>query len=254
VQALTDLRIGSVDLALVDSVVLQNAIQRREAFRFLDIRYESLRALAPLYRVPVSLVARKAAGIESLDDLKGGRINAGAPGTPQRRAVNAILEAKNWSKGDFQLFQELPSSQSQDSMAFCHGTIQAMVHAGVHPDESLEQLLRLCDAALVDMGDEDVGRVVEGHPAWTRTRIPADTYPMISEPVTGFGTTVVLVVAEDLGEAEAHRIVDALYRGRDRMENAHPALSILGATAGEEAIAGIPLHPAAAAFFTGLPR
>ena len=82
----------------------------------------------------IELVARKDAGITALGDLKGKRINAGGPRSLQHLAMATIIKSKNWSKYDFSLVGELPPSQSQDTMAFCHGTMQAMVHIGMHPD------------------------------------------------------------------------------------------------------------------------
>jgi len=93
----------------------------------------------------VTLVVRSDAGINSLAELNGKRINAGAPRSLQRLAVDTIVTAKNWSRSDFSLVAELSASQAQDTLAFCHGTVQAMVHIGVHPDSSLQQLMRLCE-------------------------------------------------------------------------------------------------------------
>ena len=95
VHNLTNLRGGSLDIGLIDSRMLHDAMNKTGYFEFLDISYDNLRVLVPLYEVPVALVVRSNAKIASLEALKGKRINAGAPRSPQHLAVNTIMKAKN---------------------------------------------------------------------------------------------------------------------------------------------------------------
>jgi len=248
VHNLTNLKSGSLDLVLVDSRMLHDAIQKKGYFEFLDIRYDNLRTLFPLYSIPITLVVRKDARIDSLDALKGKRLNAGAPGSPQHLAVDTILSAKKWSEKDFNLLAEISTSQSQDTMAFCHGTVQSMVHLGVHPDAALVQLFRLCNAGFVNLDDGDIEGLVKGHPAFSKFEIPQDTYPSHPGKVATFGTQAVLVTTEDLDDETVYQIVTALYNKRDRLAGAHPALSF--PVVGGKMEIGSPVHPGAAKFFS----
>ncbi|MCP4624298.1 MAG: TAXI family TRAP transporter solute-binding subunit [bacterium] len=250
VHNLTNLRGGSLDIGLVDSRMLFDAINKTGHFEFLDISYENLRILAPLYDIPITLVVRSDAGITSLKDLKGKRINAGNSRSLQYLAVDTIMKAKNWSKKDFSLFGELPPSQSQDTMAFCHGTMQAMVHIGVHPDSSLQQLFRLCKADLVNMDDSDIRKLVNTQPAFWKIDIPANTYSSHPEEVITFGTRAILVASEDLDDKTVYRIIEAIDANQKRLSRAHPALSLFSVDAAQKSIAGIQLHTGAAKYFS----
>ena len=246
---LTNLRQGGLDIGLIDSRMLLDAINKTGHFKFLDISYENLRALVPLYDVPITLVVRSDAKITSLEELQGKRINAGDPLSLQHLAVDTIMKAKNWSKKDFSLVEELPSSMSQDTMAFCHGTMQAMVHIGVHPDSSLQKLFRLCKVDLVNMDDNDIQKLVNDHPAFWKINIAADTYPSHPKGVTTFGTRAMLVGSEDLDEQTVHQIIDAIYSNRERLKSAHPSLSLFPVGAAQKSATGIQLHPGAAKYF-----
>jgi len=250
VYILTNIQGGSLDIGLVDSRMFQDAVNKMGYFEFLDIRYDNLRVLMPLYAVPVTLVARTDAGIASLNDLKGKRINMGAPRSPEHLAVETILNAKSWSETDFSLVQELSSSQSEDSMAFCHGIIQAMVHLGVHPDPKLEQLLNLCKAQLVDMVDGDIQSMIDAHAAFSKMSIPAGIYPSQNTPVTTFGTNVLLVTSQDFDEDSAYKLIDAIYRHQKRFKSAHPALSPLTVEAARNYNTRLPQHPGAVRYFS----
>jgi TRAP transporter TAXI family solute receptor len=248
VHNLTNLTGGSLDICIVDSRMLQDAVEKEGSFEFLDIVYDNLRLMVPLYDIPISLVVRQDAGIENLDALEGKRINVGAPLTAEKRAMSTILAVKNWTKESFSVVQELPSSQSQDTMAFCHGAIQAMVHIGVHPDSSLTQLLQLCNADIVGVYDADIESFIHGNPAFTKTMVPQGAYPSISSDITTLGTRGVLVASDSLDEDTAYRVLEAIYKKRKRLNRAHPALS---PPSGEQAPSqtGVQLHGGAVKFF-----
>jgi TRAP transporter TAXI family solute receptor len=250
VHNLTNLQGGSLDIGLIDSRMLHDAINKSGYFKFFDISYDNLRALIPLYDDPITLVVRSDAKIASLEALKGKRINAGAPRSLQHLAADTIMQAKKWTKADFSLVGEISASLSQDTMAFCHGTIQAMVHIGVHPNSSLQQLLRLCKANLVGMYDNDIEKLVNDHPAFFKTNIAADTYPSLPTGVSTFGTRAVLVVSQDLDAQTVYNIIDAIYSNRKRLKNAHPALSSFTLDAYRKRYVGIQLHPGAEKYFS----
>ncbi len=250
VHNLTNIREGSLDIGLVDSRMLLDAVNKTGYFEFLDINYENLRVLAPLYDIPITLVVRDDAGIHSLNDLKGKRINAGKLRSLQHLAVDTILKTKNWTKNDFSLVGELPPSQSQDTMAFCHGTMQAMIHIGVHPDSSLRQLFRLCKADLVNMDDSDIKKLVKDQPAFWKIDIAADTYPSHPEAVSTFGTRAILVASKDLDEETVYKIIDAIDSNQKRLSSAHPALSLFSLKTARESTLGIELHQGAAKYFS----
>ena len=250
VHNLTNLQGGSLDMALVDSRMLQDAMNKSGYFKFLDIGYENLRALFPLYDIPITLVARRDARITSLQALKGKRINIGAPRSLQQLAFDAIMQAKSWSKSDFSLVGELSASQSQDTMAFCHGTIQAMLNIGVHPDSSLQQLFRLCQAGLVNMNDSDIGKLIKDHPAFAKIDIAADTYPSQPNRITTFGTRMILIASENLDDQTVYQIMAAIDRHRKYLRGSHRALADFSVTAKKINVAGIQLHPGAAKYIS----
>ncbi len=249
VHNITNLRDGSLDIALIDSRMLYDALNKKGRFEFIDITYENLRTLIPMYQIPITLVVRSDAAIAALDDLIGKRFNAGAPLSRQHLAFDTIMEAKNWRTVDFKLFEELPASHSQDTMAFCHGAIQAMMSVGVHPDSTLNHLLKLCKAQLVNMDDDDIKKLIGENPAFTNITVPAGVYPSQSEEVATFGTTALLVASEDLDAQTVHKIINALYKNSKRLKTAHPALTLISADAAKKFNVGGKLHPGAVKFF-----
>jgi hypothetical protein len=193
-------------------------------------------------------VVRSDAGISSLAALRGKRVNLGTPGSPQHRIFSAVMNAKGWSAGDFSLVEELTGSQSVDALAFCHGTIQAMLRIGVHPDAQLMQLTRLCGARLIDSVDTDVDNLIRKDAVYSQVAIAAGTYPTQPQRVSAIGTRVLVIASADLGERTAYRIIEAMADGRRRIESAHPALAPFDETSGAGDPLGIMLHPGVSQF------
>ncbi len=250
IHNLTNLQQGSLDIALIDSHMLYDAINQTGSFRFLDINYEDLSVILPLYDVPITLVVRHNAGIKNLDDLKGKRINSGAPLSFQNFLVETILIAKTWSKKDFLLKTEISDSQSQDTMAFCHGTIDAMINIGVHPNPSLQQLVRLCDADMANMDDNDIDKLVDRKPAFSKITIQAGTYPGQTTDINTFGTQTILVASQDLDQETVYDILNAIFSNKKKLSNAHPALSLQKIDTKLITDSNIKLHPGAVKYFS----
>jgi TRAP transporter TAXI family solute receptor len=190
------------------------------------------------------------AHITALENLKGKRLNAGAPRSEERLVTDKILTAKNWTKDDFRLFEELSASLSQDTMAFCHGEVEAMVYIGVHPVPSVQQLVERCDAAFVDMDDSDIAKLIDSQPALSRIDIPAEVYPSIQKPIATFGTTVFLIASGSLDEGTAYKIMQALDKNQQNLRNAHAALSGFTVGSAPRRTAGIKRHPGAVRYFS----
>jgi TRAP transporter TAXI family solute receptor len=249
VDSLTNLQSGSLDLAIINSNVLDGAVNKSGMFQFLDINYENLTILTPLYDRPVGIIVRADAGIANLNDLKGKRVNGGAPGSVERRSMELIMKAKGWSVDDFALFEELPTSQSQDTLAFCQGTVQAMLNIGVHPTLSIHNLLKNCKAKLLDIDDDAIGKFVAKHPSYWKTEINSESYPGPENRVQTFGTRAILVASSAIDQETAYAIVKAIYDNQKRLQRNHPALSLYPIQEARKGIEGLLLHKGAEQFF-----
>lgn len=250
IHNLTNLQGGSLDIGLADNSALYDAANKKGFFEFLDITYDNLGILTPVYDQAILLVVRSDAEIDSLDQLKGKRINAGPPRSKTDQTVELIMGIKGWTDADFQIVEALPSSQNQDTMAFCHGSIQAMVEIGVHPDAALQKLVKLCSAVPVSMDDPDVVRLIDSHPAYSRIVIPPKVYPEFDQPVTTFGNTVSLVASGSLDDETVQAIMAALDQHQNILKNVHPTMGTFGLDKIDALDIGISLHPGAAAYLS----
>ncbi|TVR81136.1 MAG: TAXI family TRAP transporter solute-binding subunit [Rhodospirillales bacterium] len=211
---------GALDIALVPSDWLHHALNRSGPLSFVDIPFDGLRTLFLLNVEPLTIVARRAAGIAGLDDLVGQRIDIGAPGTRARVLMDAVVAAAGLSRGDFPLVEELP--EAERSLALCHARIDATVFHGGHPDPRITDVVSRCDAVPVPVAGLAVTRLLAERPYLHPTAIPAGTYPGQDRPVAGFGPRMVAVVSQDLDNDWAAAVTATVIGALDMLKTAHP--------------------------------
>ncbi len=243
---LTNIQGGSLDVALVNSKFLQDAISHSGYFKYLDINYDNLRLLLPIYRLPITLVVRRGSGITTLKDLRGKRVNSGAPLSIQELIFSEIMATLGWHQSDFSLYQSLSSAFAQDIIAFNNGTVQAMLHAGVHPDEKLERLLSHSRSKLVSINEPTINSLINKKIGFCKSSIAAGTYSGISDGLETLALETMLITNEDTDDSVVSTILDAVIAAKMQLQQAHP--SFLASDIYAEGCEKIVFHPAAALY------
>ena len=238
---------GALEVGIVQSDIQHHAIHRSGPYQFVDAPHDSLRSLFSLYVEPFNLVVRRDSGISSLDDLKGSRIDVGNPGSGHRETMDAVMRAKDWHADDFQLVSELPAAQQ--TMALCHNHVQAMVYMAGHPNRSIGNALKLCDAMLIEVSGKEIDRLVSEHPYYAYSSIPAGTYPGIENPVKTFGTLATVVSSSDVDETIVYSLVKTVFENLDRFRRMHRAFHDLTPQAMITRGLSAPLHRGAERYY-----
>lgn len=247
---LTNLQTGALDLALVDTGFLHEAINKTGMFQFQDISHDNVRYLLPLYKKYITLIVRKDAKIKSLEDLQGKRFNIGLTGTEQYHASRTIMNVKNWTKKTFSLLENLSSSQSQDYIAFNRGSVQAMLNIGVHPSDDIARLTKENKGHLVNIDDKEMDRFVENSPSYFFMHIPANLYPHQNKRVATIGTEIVLLANRDIDSELINALLNGLLKKQSWLRKSHPSLAEFNLERSWQESPPIPYHPVAKDFFT----
>ena len=225
IDNLTNVQGGSFDLALVDSLLLVNSTTGQGAFQFLDITYDRIRIVSPLYHIPLTAIVRNDAKIAQIDELPGKRINTGPFGSPEKQLFELFMQSQGWTEEMFPVFAELSSSLAQHKIAFRQGDVQILVHNGVHPDSDVQQLLGDDKASLIGFAPDAARDLLKSNPALSTQDIEKLTYPSLAEGVTTIGTTMALVSSADVDDETIRLLITALAENQQSLRALHPALS-----------------------------
>ena len=223
-QNLQALRKGEEDLAIVQSDWQYYAVKGLGPFKPQG-PFATLRALFVVHGEPLTLVVRRNAGIASLADLKGKRVNVGPKGTGQRVLADALIQALGWKERDFASLSAIDANLQ--TKALCDGQIDAFLMPMSHPNGAVEEAAMRCGAMLVSLGGPAVARLLADKPYLAPDEIPAGTYPGNPAPVMGFGPRATLLASTSMPDDVAYDIVKAVFENLDQFRAMHPSLRTL---------------------------
>ena len=130
------IRAGELDFGVAQSDVQYNAVKGSKQFE-KDGAFKDLRAVFSVHPEPMTVLARKEAGVTKFEDFKGKPFNVGNPGSGQRATIEVVMDAYGWTMDDFKLASQLKSAEQ--SKELCDNKIDAMVFVAGHPSGSIKE-------------------------------------------------------------------------------------------------------------------
>jgi len=237
---------GDIDFALLQSDWQYHAYMGTGG-PGVDRPIRELRAVLSLHAQPLTVVVARESGIDTLEDLKGKRVNLGIPESAVRLAGETLIENLGWSGQDFAEVTELSMEQQVD--ALCAGLIDAFIIPTSHPNGVVAAATEGCLGKLIDVAGPAVERLLAEWPFYAVAEIPGGLYRGNPEPVRSFGVRATLVTLESLPPEVVYQIVKSVFDDLEDLRRQHPALSHLTSTEMIGAGNTAPLHDGAAVFF-----
>ncbi|WP_300035169.1 TAXI family TRAP transporter solute-binding subunit [uncultured Roseobacter sp.] len=209
--------------------------------------FEDLRAVFSVHPEPFTVVARADAGVKTLSDIKGKRVNIGNPGSGARGTTEVVLEAMGWSTDDLALAAELKAAEQ--SAALCDNQIDVMIYTVGHPSGSIQEATTACDSVLVEVSGAEIDKLISENSYYRTAKIPGGMYRGSDADVSTFGVGATFVTSAGVSEDAVYAVVAAVFDNFDDFKKLHPAFANLEAE--EMATAGLsaPLHPGAAKYY-----
>lgn len=246
VANLTAIRAGQLDLAVVQSDWQYHAYTGTSVFEPAGPDTE-LRSMFSLHAEPFTVVVRLGAGIKSIEDLKGKRVDIGGPGSGNRATAEIVLAALGWTANDIVLAVEF--NPGEQVRALCGGELDAVVSVVGHPNRSIREMASSCDVALVPVTGPAIDRLIAANPYYWHTTIPGGLYPGNPEAVKTFGPGATVVTSARVEAAVVYRVVKAVFDNFDEFKKSHPAFTSLEKKHMIENGLTAPLHVGALQFY-----
>lgn len=192
VQALIE---GQLDFALVQSDTHKYAVTGTGPFAGAGPN-TGLRSVLSLYAEPLTVVARRDAGIDRVQDLAGKRVNLGPRNSGTRATVMRLLEAIDADESVFGEARSLTTGAAIDQL--CQGSLDAAMIVVGHPNPSVARALADCDSTLIPVTGPAIDAHVAESPDFTPTVIAAGTYPELTRGIQTFSVTATLMTRADV--------------------------------------------------------
>ncbi|MBT0959341.1 TAXI family TRAP transporter solute-binding subunit [Alphaproteobacteria bacterium KMM 3653] len=240
------IREGELDFGVVQSDVQSAAMEGVRAFDG-DEPYEGLRAVFSVHPEPLHVMVRADSGIDSVEAMKGKRVNIGNPGSGTRVLADVLMDAAGVSPDDFALAAELKSSEQ--SAALCDGKIDAAIWAAGLPNGSTMEATSTCDIKLLDLTTSGTDKVLAANKAYAAATIPGGLYPGNEEDIASWGPKATFVTDAKASDEVVYVLVKAIFENFDDFKKLHPAFGRLTEEQMVKDGLAAPLHPGAAKYY-----
>jgi len=211
------------------------------------VRHENVRALACLYGAPAQLVVRADSGITTVQGLAGKRVAVGNEGSGA--AVSAERFFAQIGLWDGLSKQHLGYSAAAAALA--DGRIDAFWVLVGWPNASVKEAAARTPVRLLDLTEQaEKAGFFDAFPFYSRTTIPAGTYPGQDAAVQTFQDASIWCASKDVSSDVVYSAMKAVFsdQGLAVLRAATPTAKETTVKGGLTGIS-IPLHPGAARFF-----
>ena len=208
-----------VELAIVQNDITYYAVNGEEMFKEGG-KVENLKGIASLYPETCQFVVREDSGIKSITDLKGRRVAVGAAGSGAEANARQILEAYGLTYNEV---DEQFLSFAEGSYALKDGTVDAAFVTAGYPTASVQDIASQNKIRLLPVGEEQVKKLSEKYPFYTKTTVPAGTYQGFDQEVETVSVMAILVANDKIDAALGEKLTKAIFDNLDKIAAAHSA-------------------------------
>jgi TRAP transporter TAXI family solute receptor len=237
---------GEADYAIVQADVAAEAVAGRGTFA-RGGPLTTLRALGSLFPDAVHVVVPAASRIRTMQDLRGKRVDIGAPGSGTRYSAVAVLAAHGLEIRD--LGQAIEGGREAAARRLAAGQLDAFFVTIAPPARVLQELAARSGMRLLALSRPGIERLVGDTTGLVPMTLPARTYPGQSEPVATVATAALLVTTTDAPEAEVDEMVAFVFSKADLASSGSAEAVKVSRESGLRGIT-IPMHAGTSRFFS----
>ena len=208
---------------------------------------KDLRSVFSIHPESVTLVAAEDAGIRSIQDLKGKRVNIGNPGSGQRQnSIDALTAAGIDYEKDLYV-EQVKAAEAPGLLQ--DGRIDAFFYTVGHPSGAIKEATAgKRKVRIIPIVDTET--LIAKYPYYTPATIPLKFYPGAAntEDVQTFGVKATLVTSSRVPDEVVYAITREVFENLESFKKLHPAYEVLTK---KEMLQGLsaPLHPGAVKYY-----
>lgn len=189
--------------------------------------------------------------IQTIEDLKGKKLNVGTEGGSSSIIANAVLGESGYNIIDDITLEHLNYQEAADGLKAGQIDASVLFHMGgdlvATPFQDLAQSMELRP---LDFDDETLQKAVDSNEGLAITETSKDTFDFYEKDVEAPGMTGMLVTSSEIDEDLVYNLVKNLYENVEEVQSIGPELSIFELDyAVEGLVKEYPVHPGAAKFF-----
>ncbi len=205
-----------------------------------------IKGLFSFWGIDLLIITRADTNIHSIRDLRGHKVGFGPPGSGSEVMSRKILAEYGITYKD--LKPQFLSAPEQ-ARALKDKTIHAAMYTIGTPAPTFVDLCTLTKCRLIPIEEEMIQKITKKYPYYSKSIIPAGSYPNVNYDCATLKWVGLVVVHEDFDEDLAYKIVKAVVKDHlDEFKQAHANARKLTTERMFQGMS-IPWHPGAARFW-----
>lgn len=244
IKNMMNLEKGDVELGLTQSSTLAMGIAGTGTFK---APLKKLRYVTAIYPMPAHILVSKDAGIKSVADFKGKRIDYGSVGQGIEVNVRELMSVYGLVDKDVKIER---FGRSEFEEAFKTGRSQGTLWTTTTPNAQISDLIRTGVCTLVSMEPEKLDELMKRYPHYIRATIAKGTYEGIDHDVLGFGAVGSLLTHEGVSEEFVYNFTKMLFENQEFLkERLGTYFAAFGPELALQGMGATQLHPGAAKYY-----
>jgi len=234
---------GKADIAFANSVSTVDAINGNPPF---DEKATNVCNLATLYPQYFQIVTTAGSGVDSLDQLKGHGLTTQPTGNTGEAITAHLVQAQGLTYDDLDGVDLVSYNDSVSLLK--DGNAEVFTLGTTVPASAIMDLASARDVKLLPVTDDLLAKMQELNPGYQRIEIAAGSYPGQDEAVPTIGYATHVIARCDLPDATVSGILEQMVGNQQDLAAVASAIGDT-TTAQMAADIGVPMHPAAQAFW-----
>lgn len=244
VYNINTIRAGELDFGMAQSDTVYYAMHGEKKFKGKP--YPGLRSVMAIYPELMALVVNKKAGIKTLKDVKGKRINVDVPGSGTRVTTELLLEKEGMGFKDLGFKSELRITECPNLMK--DNKIDGYFAVYGHPTAHIKDTANSIQADLIPITGKGVDELISKFPYYAKGVISGTYYKGITHDTPSIGVKAVLVTSDKENDKAVYTVVKAVMDNFEDFKKLHPAYKTITKESMLEGLVA-PLHPGAKKYF-----
>ncbi len=195
---------GDVEVGFTFSAALGMATRGTAPF---PAPIPNLRGLMMFQVSMVHVLVTQASGVTRVEDLRGQPFASQAPGNLSQVAFADLLGTAGLRESDLRLSR---GSQTHGGDGVKDRRFVGVTALSGVPGPMFMDVATSLPSRLLSVSDEQMARLREVNPGYSRMIIPAGSYPGQDQDVPTFGTTALILVREDMPDDDAYFIIKTI--------------------------------------------
>lgn len=218
------LREGKIQFGIVQSDWQYHAFKGSAGFREKG-PMDNLRTVFAIHGEPFTVIVHADSKINTLNDLKGKRINIGKVGSGQRATTESLMRALGWHNEDFTSISDF-AGEDQIS-ALCDNKVDALITTIGHPNSTLREAALTCPLRIIAIKGPEINKLIELNPFYVPMTIEGGIYKGNKLAIETFGVKATLVTTTEVPTPIVYTLVKTIFDNLARFKRLHPSFTPL---------------------------